>query len=198
MSVLLRRFSLLACALWLLQACASSTPPPDGDQALIAPGHVLALPTPADFGRRTDVAQLVTVNWQDQTFAFEARISITQQQVVIAGIDGMGRRAMTITWNDSGISQHAASWLPRALQPGPMLVDIVVLYWPEDAVRRALAAAGATLTADASHRTVLIEGKPVLEAEYLFAPGAAWPNKVRYRNLAWGYSMEIESVESNG
>lgn len=197
MSTPLRPLGLLASALMLLQACASS-PPPAGDQAMIAPGHVLTLPAPAEYGRRAEVAQLVTVHWRDQTFGFEARISITPQQVVIAGIDGMGRRAMTITWNDSGVSQEAAPWLPEAMQPGPVLADIVVLYWPEDAVRRALAAAGATLTADATRRTVLIDGKPVLEAEYQFVPGVAWPHKVRYRNLAWGYSMEIDSVESNG
>lgn len=198
MSSCLRRAVLLIGVFAFLQACAGGPPASDGDQAFIAPGHVLALPAPADFGRRADVAQLVAVKWQDQNFSFEARIAIDPQQVVIVGLDGMGRRAMTITWNDAGVVQESASWLPKALRPGPVLADIVVLYWPEDVVRRALAAAGATLNADATHRTVLIDGKPVLEAEYQFTPGAAWPRKVRYRNLAWGYSMEIESIESSG
>lgn len=193
-----RIFLALVFAGALLQACASAPPPGDQDRPLIAPGRALTLPSPATFGRKADVAQLITVHWRDQTFAFEAFITISPEQVVVAGIDGMGRRAMTITWRDTGMTQEAASWLPEGMRPGPVLADIVMLYWPEDVVRRALEPAGATLVAEGTRRLVRIGAAPVLEADYTYDSGAAWPRRVRYRNLSWGYSMEIESVELGG
>jgi len=50
----------------------------------------------------------------------------------------MGRRAVTITWTGQNVSAETAPWVPETLRPGSMLADIILIYWPEAAVRRAL------------------------------------------------------------
>jgi len=187
----------VALLLWL-SACAA-VPGGDGADArapLLAPGEPLALPRPADLGRRVEAAQLITATRDGQTFVFEGRLSITPERFLLAGVDSLGRRAMTVTWTDAGLEVETAPWLPPALRPGSMLADIVVLYWPEAAVRSALAPAGGTLAADAHRRTVRIDGKEVLRAEHSWAEGTPWTGTMRYANLAWGYEIEVQSTEA--
>lgn len=182
--------------LLLLCACAA----PDAavqraDAPLIAPGEPLALPRPAELGRSVEASQLITASRGGQTFVFEGRLSVTPERFLLAGIDTMGRRAMTVTWTDAGVTAETAPWLPEGLRPGSMLADIVALYWPEAAVRRALAPAGGELKADAHRRSVTLDGKEVLRAEHSWAAGAPWTGTLRYANLAWGYEIEVQSTE---
>ena len=115
--------------------------------AQFAPGRDLALPIPADLGRSVEAAQMLSAKYDGQTFAFEGRISITPERLVLVGVDGMGRRAMTATWDGRSLAIESAPWLPPNVRPGSMLADIVVLYWPEAAVRKALAPACCKLLA---------------------------------------------------
>ncbi len=185
--------------LFLLGACASvpGGGPADPSTPLLAPGEPLALPRPSDLGQSVEAAQLITASRDGQTFVFEGRISVTPERFLLVGVDSLGRRAMTVTWSDAGLEVETAPWLPPALRPGSMLADIVVLYWPEAVVRRALAPAGGTLSADAHRRSVRIDGKEVLHAERSWADGAPWTGTLRYANLAWGYEIEVQSMAAS-
>lgn len=184
--------------LFWLGACSTI---PGGGQTdaralLLAPGEPLALPRLADFGRSVEAAQLITARREGQTFVFEGRLSITPERFLLAGVDSLGRRVMTVTWTDTGLDVETASWLPPALRPGSMLADIIVLYWPEAAVARALAPAGGTLSADGHQRTVRIDGREVLRAEHSWAEGTPLTGTLRYSNRAWGYEIEVQSTET--
>lgn len=187
----------LALVLWL-GACAAlpGGGAIDARVPMIAPDKVLDLPRPADLGRRVEAAQLITASRDGQTFVFEGRLSVTPERLLLVGVDSLGRRAMTVAWTESGLEVETAPWLPPALRPGSMLADIVVLYWPEAAVRQALAPTGGTLTADGGRRVVRIGEKEVLRAEHDWAEGAPWNGTLRYANLAWGYEIEVQSAEA--
>ena len=43
--------------------------------------------------------------------------------------------------------------------------------------------------------TVTADGAQILRAEYQDGAGAPWSGKLRYRNDAWGYDIEVQSVE---
>jgi hypothetical protein len=178
-----------------LAGCASDGAPPE-ERPMIAPGHVLTLPVPGDLGRSVEAAQLITVRRGSETDALECHISVTPERFLLVGVDGMGRRAMTLTWEESGkITAETASWLPRPIPPGPMLADLVVLYWPEAIVRRALEGSGATLQVRDDGRSVIVDGAEVFHAEYQGGPAPSWTGRLRYRNDAWGYEIEVQSVE---
>jgi hypothetical protein len=163
--------------------------------AQFAPGRDLALPVPADLGRSVEAAQMLSVKYDGQTFAFEGRISITPERLVLVGVDGMGRRAMTASWDGRSLAMESAPWLPSRVRPGSMLADIVVLYWPEAAVRQALAPAGCKLLATAKSREVRCGNDAVLTAKYDWPAGAKWNGTLAYSNLAWGYEIEAQSKE---
>ena len=160
----------------------------------IAPDLVLTLPSPAALGRRFDAAQLVVARYGGETYAFEARIAVTPDRFRLVCIDPLGRKAMSIDWTDAGIATDKAPWLPGGLSPENMLADIVLLYWPETVVRQALAQAGGTLADDAQGRSVRQSGVEIARADYqASAAGDRWNGWVTYRNIAWGYSLDIQS-----
>jgi len=157
-------------------------PAADIQSAPFAPGRVLALPRPADLGRTVEAVQMLTARYDSQTF-------------VVEGVDGMGRRAMTVTWDGRSLSIESAPWLPASIPPASMLADIVLLYWPEAAVHKALAPAGCTLLATAKSRKVRCGNDIVLIAKYGWPSGAKWDGTLQYSNLAWGYEIEAQSKE---
>lgn len=106
-------------------------------QTFFAPGRVLHLPAPADLGRNVEWLQKITIHHGDDTFAFEGRISVTPERFHLVGLDGLGRRAMEVTWERNGtVVATRADWLPPQVKPGSMLADIVLLYWPRDVLRQ--------------------------------------------------------------
>ncbi len=162
---------------------------------LIGPGQRLNVPRPADLGRRILATQLITLRGYGQTFVLEVNLSVTKERVTLVGLDGMGRRAVTITWTGQNVPAETAPWVPETLRPGSMLADIILIYWPEAAVRRALPDGGALLQ-EAHGRTIQVNGKDVLRVDYGSAAGAApWNGTLHYSNLAWGYEVDVQSSE---
>ena len=187
----------LGPVLVLLAGCAAILPlpaPSDPTAPLIGPGQRLNLPRPADLGRSTVVTQLITASGYGQTFVLEVNLSVTPERVTLVGLDGMGRRAITIAWTDQNVTAETAPWVPEALRPGSMLADLIVIYWPEAAVRRALPPGGEVVQ-EARGRTIRINGADVLRVDYGWAAGARWNGTLRYSNLAWGYEIEVQSSE---
>jgi uncharacterized protein DUF3261 len=168
---------------------------PVSQATLIGPGREIVLPKPREMGRGLEVAQLVTLQFAGQSLSFDARLSITPDRLVLVGIDGMGRRAMTVVWNGDTMTVESAPWLPAAARPSNMLADVVVLFFPIAAVRQALAAAGCELAISKRTRVVRCGEAEVIQAEYDEHSSALWNGKLRYRNLAWGYEAEVRSAE---
>jgi hypothetical protein len=105
----------------------------------------------------------------------------------------MGREAMRIHWTQAGIVAEKAPWVPENLRPENMLADIVILYWPEAVVAQALAASGGTILSEPGLRSIRLDGKELIHAEFQ-SPGAdPWNNKARFHNLSRDYALDIQS-----
>jgi len=179
----------LACLLFLA-ACSGVTTDQSDNQPVFAPGRALALPEPGDLGRSVDWLQQITVHHGTDVFAFEGRVRVTPEQFQLVGLDSLGRRAMTVIWDKSGrVTATRADWLPPQVRPGSMLADIILLYWPRDVVRHALEPAGATLLDVGQTRTVRIGADEILHID------DKGGGRVIYRNNAWGYTIEVQTVE---
>src|SRR5262245_56433477 len=190
-----RHLAWLCVAAWLAGCAQALTTPINlsgpifrqSPVALIAPGRNVRLPGPADLGRSVEAAHMLSARHNGRTFAFEGRLSVTPEQLVLVGLDPMGRRAMTITWNGKDIAVESAPWMPQAIQPGNVLADIVVLLWPESVVRTMLAEAGCELRATSNARKVRCGEDEVLQARLGWAAGGKWTGTVQLTHLAWGY-----------
>jgi Protein of unknown function (DUF3261) len=168
---------------------------PISHESLIGPGTAIALPKPRDFGRSIEVAQLVTLQFGGQSLAFDVRLSITPDRLVLVAIDGMGRRAITVEWNGDAMTVQTAPWLPSAVRPASMLSDVVVLFFPIAAVRQALAAANCELAITKRTRVVHCGEAEVIRVEYDEQARTPWDGKLHYANLAWGYEADVRSAE---
>jgi hypothetical protein len=172
----------------------SLSAPAEPNAPLIGPGQRLNLPRPADLGRRIVATQLITLRGYGQTVVLEVNLSITPERVTLVGLDGMGRRAVTITWTGQNVSAETAPWVPETFRPGSMLADIILIYWPAAAVRKALPAGG-ELIQEARGRTIRVNGKDVLRVDYGWAAGAHWNGTLHYSNVAWDYEVDVQSSE---
>ncbi len=162
----------------------------------IAPGVSLSMPSPADLGRSVEATQLVTAHYGDQTFAFEAHINATPERFLLVGLDLMGRTLMTIDWTRHKISYETAPWVPAQLRPENILADIVLLYWPDSAVKNALAKSSGKLVTASGVRTIMSGDKQIWQANYASKPkDDPWSGQLHYRNLAWGYDFTVQSTE---
>jgi hypothetical protein len=151
----------------------------------VAPGITLALPAPGELGHGVDAVQLVTARRGGESFVFECRLSVDGQRLLLAGSDSMGRRAMTVRWSQDGITVERADWLPTSVRPENILADMVLLYWPEEVVRRGLSGAALTQTS---------QGRAIGEAIAISWQGDPWNGLSRLVNTAWGYEIEVRSV----
>jgi hypothetical protein len=124
---------------------------------------------------------------------FEVNLSVTPERLLLAGVDPLGRQALTLRWAPGRLVVQAAAFLPAALRPENMLADIMLLYWPEAPVREGLAASGATLASGPRWRAVRVGPDEVIRIDY--ASDTPWNGALRHRNLAWGYGLEVQSVD---
>jgi hypothetical protein len=189
------RRAILALSL-AVAACAPMPPklPPGigDDTAVIAPKVLYKVPPPDALGGAVTVQQMIVARYRGQSFSFEAQIAITPQSLDLVAVDGLGRRALTIGWNGHDLRYEPAPWLPPIFRPADILTSMTIAYGPEDAIRAALADAGATVTTTAARRTVAIDGKPLVVVDY--GQGDGWSRSAHVRNAAFGYELDIQSV----
>jgi len=178
----------------VLGGCATGPLEGSARSVLIAPDVSLTLPRPSELGRSLETMQLVTARFGDRVLTFESRLSASAAQFLMVALDPLGRRLLTIAWSDAGLVFEAGAAAPAAMRPENILADLVILYWPEAVVRRAVAPA--TLESEPGWRAVSAGGHVIARADYQPArPGEPWSGRLRYENLAWGYVLDIESVE---
>ena len=183
-------------ALGSLAGCADPENGSGAQSVAIAPGVILQLPPPASLGRTIEVAQLIEARRQgDKIMAFEARLRIDAQHLLLAVTDTVGRRALTVEWTGSELRSQAADWLPDGLRARNMLGDIVLLYWPQAVVQTLLAASGATLVDAPSSRVVRVGERDLVRITYQPDQAHVWRGLAHYRNLGWGYDLDIRSSE---
>ncbi len=176
-----------------LAGCAAA-PQPQSASALIGPDLRFAIPSPRELGRSVDATQLVTAHFRGQTQVFEAHISVSPERLTFIGLDPLGRRALTVTQSDAGITVDAAPWLPSGLRAENILADVAIVYWPEEAVRRGLSRTAATLHADGHERTITANGRDIVRVEYERRQGNTWAGAARYQNVAFGYELDLQST----
>jgi hypothetical protein len=191
-----RSFGRLAFVFSIAAGCASVNPREGGnpvaqDEALISPNTRLKIPSAQALNQTATITQSVVAHYRDATYSFEANIAVTPDSLDLVALDGMGRRALTITWTGNTLRYQPAPWLPPSLRPSNILADLTITYWPDPALRAALGEA--TITTTSQRRTISANGADIVVVEY--GAGTGWNRSAHLRNLAFGYSLDIQSVQ---
>ena len=189
-----RRVGLAFLFVVSLAACATGRLPDrqPAPPVRIGPELFLTLPQPGELGRDVDAVQLVSAYYSDRAYGLQTRLSAAAGRFTFVAVDMLGRRAMTVTWTDEGVIAEKAPWLPAGLRPESMLADIVLIYWPEDTVRRSLS--GGDLQSSTTGRAVFSGSQEVIRVDYQPAGGDPWNGRLQFRNIAWGYALDIRST----
>jgi hypothetical protein len=189
------RLGALVAALSLAGCSATGTVQP-ASQVTVAPGIVFSLPPPAALGRSVEASQLITAHYQHDTFVFETVISVTPKRLLVVGTDMLGRRAMTIEWTGTDLKVEAAPWVPAELRARNVIADIMLLHWPENAVRAGLGGTSEVHDDGAGHRVITLDGHDMIRIDRTAGVPGRWTGKWSYRNTGWGYALNIQSTES--
>ena len=165
----------------------------------LAPDLAMTLPPPSELGQDLHVAHLVTARYGEQVVGFEGHIEASAGHFRLAVLDLLGRKALVVDWTDDALAFDAAPWFPAGLKPQNMLADLVLIYWPAGVLQRALRAAGAGFAATPGQRVVTRDGQEVIRADFTPGPGPGPAGDpigagVLFRNLAFGYSLDIRAA----
>lgn len=173
-----------------------TSPPEDiGGPALDHAAFFAAI-SPGDLGRSVEAVQLVSVRRGQDALFFEIRVSVSRDRLMLVALDSLGQRIMTIRWSAEGVVSQKAPTLPPVVSPERLLLDLVAILWPQQAVERALARTGATLVVRGRIRTVNMRGRDVLRAQLGWEQGAAWAGELSYLNVSRGYTVDVRSKEA--
>lgn len=176
-------------------SCANPSPKPIATLPITA-DLIIPLPPLTDMNGLREVTQLINVHYQLNRVVFEAHISITPEEFVMVGLDGFGRKAITIHWTKDGVIYEAAPFVPQQLRPENILADIVLLYLPKNSLQKLLAGSQLKLLTTANSRTIMQGDKKILEVHYkLNMKNNFWNGSLHYQHFIWGYDMDIKSVE---
>lgn len=163
---------------------------------MIAPGITLSLPSPAALQRPVEAQQLVVAHYRGRTFAFETSVSVTASRMLVVGTDMLGRRALTITWTGHAMQVQAAPWVPAELRPTNMIADIVLVHGPLAVLRAHLTPSGSALLEPRPRQRVLtLDGQDMIRIDHVAGAPGSWSGRWTYRNLGWGYTLDIQSLE---
>lgn len=185
---------ILGCAcLSLSAACGDGNAPPEG-QVVLSPQAHFTLPGYHYTGASTQVEQWLVATYQDQKFLLQAHLQLARDHLLLIGMDALGRRAFTLRWDATGTHYDAADWVPAALKPENILGDLFLIYWPAPDVRHAISPTAGALRTAAQTRELRWGDSPVVSIAY--TPRATgWNGQAHYRNLVWGYQLDIQSHE---
>lgn len=174
------RIALSFVALMFLSACALLQ---SQEKVAFGPWH---LPFEA-----AEVSQLLKGSYQDQEFVLHAALKMDDDRLLLLGLDQMGRRAFSLTWDATGVHVEKAVWLPEALEARYILSDLMYAYWPLEN----LVAQGWQVTQNGTTRTVMKDGQPVATISQA-AHADRWVGQTVIENIKRGYRIEIQSQKT--
>jgi len=180
-----------------LAGCAGTPtlPPGLGDnQAIIAPKVILTVPSPSAIGRSVDLAQSIVARFHGQSYALDMQIAIAKDRLDLVAMDGFGRRALTVSWQNGVPSFTKAEWLPPVFRPADILASFVIAYWPDDVIAGAIKDPAVSVTTKDGVRRIARGGRDLIVVTY--GSGEGWNRSAKLKNLAFDYEIDIQSAEN--
>ncbi|MEO1018044.1 MAG: DUF3261 domain-containing protein [Pseudomonadota bacterium] len=172
----------------LLAACSINSRPP-ADQT----DHIfLTLPVPPGLDRDIVAVQQLEAAYSQRRVRLQALVEASSDRVAVALNMPLGPRVATIEWTAKAIEMRRDIEPAdgASVEPSSILQDMVLVYWPEELVRRSLDA-GYLLTIDDHGRTVTESGRTIAVIRY--DDDDPWNGRTWLRNEDLGYELSIIS-----
>ena len=149
-----------------------------------------------DFGKwhlpfePNEVVQLLKGSYEDKQFVFQVALSLQKDRLSLIGLDTMGRRAFTVKWDDNGVHGEKAPWIPSELKGEHILYDLMLAYWPIDALKQS----SDIIIEAQDKRLITRNGKKHVTISRLNGP-ERWQGRLVIENHHRSYRIEVQSQE---
>lgn len=187
----MRLFLTLAAGL-VLCACAGRPPALPEHCIWLAAGSSWCLRGPAELPDLTLVQQ-VEARHSDRTERFIGQLEIKGSTLTLAALSPLGQRLFLLRDDGRRLRYEAYAPLAGRFEPGYVLADLQLAFWPLERLEPSLAAAGLKLEERDGVRTLSRDGELVARAR--ITPGAAWPSRVVLEQPGRGYTLTITTLE---
>lgn len=146
----------------------------------------------AAFGHSLTLTQQITVERRGEARSIEAVLAISPERIDLAGL-AMGQRLIDVHFDGRSITEKRSPLLPEAVTGARILRDVMLAYWPREALMAALPA-GWRIEDAAGRRQVLFGDERVISIEYSGEP--RWRGRAHLIQHRLGYSLTIDSDEA--
>jgi len=177
----------------LLVACGAPTPKMPTIRGLSQ--VMVQNPTWSFPGREIEAVQLLSGQNGDQSYTFQARISVSKTELHLLAIDTFGRRAMELNWGQSGLRASRADWLPETVQFEDVLKHIMLVYWPTRDLTSQLLTNYAIMDDKKHQRRVVFNGNDIITITYESSRENAWSETTIFEDQRLKQQLTIQSSE---
>jgi len=172
-------------ALLLLSGCAASRPRPAD------PG--LFLLKPAEAGFSATLTQVISVSKAGSSVEVMAVVEISPESVKLAALGPMGNRVLSLVWDGKKLIQELDPSLSKDFPATLTLRDMMLAYWSQEAVSKALPARWA-MKLSPGKREFFKDGNEVILISY---SGDPFKDPIDFEHKALGYKLRIRQVAAD-
>ncbi|WP_108652846.1 DUF3261 domain-containing protein [Dongshaea marina] len=185
---------LLICGLLLALTACSSIRQQAPSRVTLAKDHPFTLPQPNSYPQKITATQLVSGKYKQQTHSLQFQVEQSPERLVLVGISPWGGELFSANWDGKEIKTSSLPAVSKQLQPLYMLADFIITYYPAKVLSPLLARGGMTLQDTPLTRSVLVDGKPLIQINYQYPDH--WRGKITYRHIQRHYSLTIETIQA--
>ncbi len=125
-------------------------------------------------GVKVDAVQQLLIASQGAVVSVQSRIRISDQGVTLVALDALGRRTLDVSWGPEGLNAQKAYWLPKSIRPNEVLADMMLIFWPREALHPLLTSQESTIADDGKLRRILVADLDPVIITYTSSRPKAW------------------------
>ena len=184
----------MLCAL-MSYGCSTVDIRPNVERIEIADAVYLTLPKTEEITDSLDATQLLVVDFEEQSYSFQAQLEVRPGRITIAAIPMWGGTLFSVTYDGSALRTQGMIDT-RGVDVGFLLADVLLTFWDAAWVTTRLQGAVLEVSENNGRRTVSRDGEPVIEISYELAN--RWAGRTHFKHRERGYELNIKTVGFSG
>lgn len=164
------------------------------DNEPVGPERLFTLP-PASLGHSLSLSQVVSGDYQDNSYTIRYEVEVTPLRVAIVGLSSLGVTLFTLVHEDGELITQTFAKEVEGLDPRYVLFDLYLTYWPPDVLATAFASRQMQFeeVQDGSIRRISDQnGAPI--AQVAFAPRNGDDADIVIRHFDLDYRLRITNL----
>jgi hypothetical protein len=142
-------------------------------------------------------SQVVRAAFRERELTLQCAVQVTDRGVTVAGVDALGRRVFTVTYDGQQASVEPGPMIPEGFSPDYLLADVQLALWPLRALQAAYAGTGWAVSEPyPGARRLRRDGRLIAEVHYTGAD--PWTSRYWVSNFERGYVLAVDPQPAGG